>query len=50
MPRRTKSFNQLLKENRNTLLQDKRELERIFIKIDQKATGEVKSDRQVHSS
>ena len=49
MPRKRISFNQLLKENRNTLLQDKREVERIFIKIDQKATGELKRNQQVQS-
>ncbi|MFC9600047.1 FbpB family small basic protein [Peribacillus butanolivorans] len=45
MSRKRKSFNELLKENREHLLHDKSELERIFTKIDQKAIVELKKDQ-----
>ncbi|MFF2290816.1 FbpB family small basic protein [Peribacillus butanolivorans] len=45
MSRKRKSYNELLKENREHLLHDKSELERIFTKIDQKAIVELKKDQ-----
>jgi hypothetical protein len=49
MSRRKKSYDELLKENRELLLHDKIEVERIYTKIDQKATDEKKGSKQVHS-
>lgn len=48
MSRRRKSYTQLLKENRELLLHDKIEVERIYTKIDQKAINEKKGSKQVH--
>lgn len=49
MSRKRKSFNELVKENREHLLQDKSELDRIFSKMDQKASSEIKRNQQVQS-
>lgn len=49
MSRRKKSYTELLKENRELLLHDKMEVERIYIKIDQKAINEKKGSKQVQS-
>ncbi|CAK6477312.1 MULTISPECIES: FbpB family small basic protein [Bacillaceae] len=49
MSRRRKSYTQLLKENRELLLHDKIEVERIYTKIDQKAINEKKGSKQVQS-
>ncbi|MFF2457775.1 FbpB family small basic protein [Peribacillus simplex] len=49
MSRRRKSYTELLKENRELLLRDKMEVERIYIKIDQKAINEKKRSKQVQS-
>ncbi|WP_156187678.1 FbpB family small basic protein [Peribacillus loiseleuriae] len=42
MYRKSKYFNELVKENRERLLGDKNELERIFKKIDQNAALTLK--------
>ncbi|TFH60012.1 FbpB family small basic protein [Peribacillus frigoritolerans] len=49
MSRRRKSYTQLLKENRELLLHDKIEVERIYTKIDLKAVNEKKGSKQVQS-
>ncbi|RRN73856.1 FbpB family small basic protein [Peribacillus simplex] len=49
MSRRKKSYDELLKENRELLLHDKNEVERIYTKIDQKAINEKKGSKQVQS-
>ncbi|MEC0299450.1 FbpB family small basic protein [Peribacillus frigoritolerans] len=49
MSRKRKSYTQLLKENRELLLHDKFEVERIYTKIDQKAINEKKGSKQVQS-
>ncbi|CAH0226830.1 FbpB family small basic protein [Peribacillus simplex] len=49
MSRRKKSYTELLKENRELLLRDKIEVERIYTKIDQKAINEKKESKQVQS-
>lgn len=40
MPRKTKSYSELVKENRDHLLNDKDEIERIFAAIDRKVSVE----------
>ncbi|CAH0294594.1 hypothetical protein SRABI96_04384 [Peribacillus sp. Bi96] len=49
MSRKRKSYNVLLNENRELLLHDKMELERIYTKIDQKAIVDIKKKKQVQS-
>ncbi|MCK1992082.1 FbpB family small basic protein [Peribacillus muralis] len=48
MSRRRKSYKELLNENREHLLHDKTEVERIYTKIDQKAVVENKKPKQVN--
>ena len=49
MSRRRKTYTELLKENRELLLHDKIEAERIYSKIDQKAINEKKGSKQVQT-
>ncbi|WP_152534694.1 FbpB family small basic protein [Bacillus cihuensis] len=44
MHRKSKNFNELVKENRERLLKDKNELERIFKKLDQNARIALKNE------
>ncbi|MGG3494745.1 FbpB family small basic protein [Peribacillus simplex] len=50
MSRRKKSYDELLKENRELLLHDKIEVERIYTKIDQKAINEKKGSKHLRGS
>ncbi|MGG4152266.1 FbpB family small basic protein [Peribacillus muralis] len=49
MSRRRKSYKELLNENREHLLHDKTEVERILTKIDQKAVVDDKKTKKVYS-